>query len=218
MSFFTRDSEVERSIRRSEKKSSRKHDSDTFVSEGDHFFRGVSDHLPLWNKLPEILGHYGKWGLRIIETHANGRMTNRWVIEREKGKTLPESKDPSPCRTLSVCRPAREPKMGRPPKVLPKVLSGVLSEIGGALRSALELPRVLLLVLHRKNAWRALPRAPRIAPRFLRALPQALSEHFCGGLPVLGSLAGRQTRKPNPSKSQGNPCKSKEKRARLSPQ
>ena len=30
---------------------------------------------------------------------------------------------------LRVCRPAREPKAGKPPKVLPRVLSGVLSEI-----------------------------------------------------------------------------------------
>ena len=42
--------------------------------------------------------------------------------------------------TLSVCRPAREPKTGKPPKVLPRVLSGVLSEIGVLSRV---LPRVL---------------------------------------------------------------------------
>ena len=47
-------------------------------------------------------------------------------------------------QNLRVCRPAREPKTGKPPKVLPRVLSGVLSEIGVLTRV---LPRVLSRVL-----------------------------------------------------------------------
>ena len=74
---------------------------------------------------------------------------------------------------LSVRRPAaREPKTRKPPKVLPRVLSGVLSENRGAVTSALEsaLKGALPVVLHRKNAWRALSGALLTAPRFLRAL------------------------------------------------
>ena len=74
---------------------------------------------------------------------------------------------------LRVCRPAREPQTGKPPKVLPRVLSGVLSEIGVLPpvlpESALE--GALPVVFHR----RALLGALLTAPRFLRALPTALS-------------------------------------------
>ena len=89
---------------------------------------------------------------------------------------------------LRVCRPAREPKTGKPPKVLPRVLSGVLSGIGelsGVLSGIGVLSRVLLrgalpVVLHRKNPCRALSGALLTAPRFLRALPRALSGALSG--------------------------------------
>ena len=66
-----------------------------------------------------------------------------------------------------VCRPAREPKTGKPPKVLPRVLSGTHSEVG-------VLPRVLpgslagrqtLNAKHRNSNWNMWLQGSSVKPR-----------------------------------------------------
>ena len=65
---------------------------------------------------------------------------------------------------MSVCRLL----VGKPPEALPRVILGVSLGNRGALRSAPESAAegALPVVLDRKNAWRALPTAPRV-PRVL---------------------------------------------------
>ena len=121
-------------------------------------------------------------GVRKPQIFAGNRTKLQTGIRHLKCCQLGESR---------VCRPAREPKTRKPPKVLPgvlpRVLLGVLPEIGVLPRVLSRvLSRVLFCCSPRKDPWRALSGALVGAPRFLGALPRALSEHFwrfpCFGL------------------------------------
>ena len=80
---------------------------------------------------------------------------------------------------LHVCRPARELRTGKSPKVLPECSRECSQKSGCSQECSRVLSRVLFLLFCTERApLRALSGALLRAPRFLRALSRALGEHF----------------------------------------
>ena len=153
-------------------------------------------------EIPAVLGVFlGGWGLfpplkkfPCLEKTEENQNINEWKIRTPmRSRSAPYRVERPPSITcLLACWGAEKREIS---ESAPRVLSRVLSEIGVLSRV---LPRVLSRVLFLlfcavRAPSRALSGALPRAPRFLRALSRALGELF-RRFPLLGSLAGQQTR------------------------
>ena len=96
---------------------------------------------------------------------------------------------------LRVCRPAREPKTGEPPKSAPESALGSALRNRGAPTSAPEsaLEGALPVVLRRTSPRESTLGSTRGSTPTSESTPESTLGSTFGGFPVLGSLAGRQT-------------------------
>ena len=134
----------------------------------------------------------GLW--RVLEGVSRGPLQKPFREPSETpSETLPVSGGPV---AGNESLEAREPRTGKSPKMLPGALSRVLSEI--RVLSGV-LPRVAFLLPSTQNNRKATLESTLGSTPESTLISESTLESTLGDFPVLGSLAGQQTRNAHPS-------------------